>query len=155
MERASGSLLLTSPAGARPAATTAHQRSVVRLVVAALGGLVVLIVVALWMNRSPSAGAVLSTPYQAVYLTSGQVFMGRLEGFPGPYPVLRDSYYFQTQINPDTKQPQASLIRRGKEWHAPQVMVLNATHILFVESVAPDSRVGKLIEDFRVRDPQQ
>ncbi len=34
-----------------------------------------------------------------------------------------------------------------KEWHGPDRMILNATHILFIEPVSPDSQVAKLIED--------
>ena len=69
--------------------------------------------------------------------------------------MLRDVYYFRMQVNPETKQGQGGLIRRGMEWHGPQLMVLNASHILFVESVGPDSAVAKLIEESRHEGPGQ
>jgi hypothetical protein len=87
-----------------------------------------------------------TTPYQAVVLTNGQIYFGKLEKFGSTYPVLTDVFYVQSQVNPETKQVISRLTRRGKEWHAPERMILNAHHILLVEPVMPDSQVAKLIE---------
>lgn len=92
---------------------------------------------------------VLDSDYQAVFMTGGQVFFGRLEGAGSPYPVLREVYYVQNQVNPETKQSTTVLLRRGKEWHGPRSMVLNAQHILMIESVSPDSKVAQLINQAR------
>ncbi|SRR5713101_1649332 len=93
------------------------------------------------------ASTELKTPYQAVVLTNGQAYFGRLEKLGTAYPILTDVYYVQTQVNQDTKQVTNTLVKRGKELHGPGVMVLNAQHILFIESVSPDSTIGKLIEE--------
>ena len=37
--------------------------------------------------------------------------------------------------------------RAGKELHGPEIMVLNASQILFIESISPDSTTGKLIDE--------
>lgn len=36
-------------------------------------------------------------------------------------------------------------MRRGSEWHAPNSMMLNASHIVFVEPVTTSSKVAELI----------
>ncbi len=87
----------------------------------------------------------LTTPYQAVLLTNGSVYYGKMEGLGKPYPVLRDVFYIQTAVDQATKQSTSVLIRRGKEWHGPDYMVLNASHILLVEPVTQGSRVAQLI----------
>jgi hypothetical protein len=87
------------------------------------------------------------TPYQAVVLGNGQVFFGRLSHASSDYPRLDDVFYVQTQVNPETKQTTSVLIRRGKEWHGPTHMYLNARSILLVEPVSAGSKVAKLIAE--------
>ena len=89
------------------------------------------------------------TPYHAVLLDNGSVFFGQVEGFGTPFVVLRDVYYVQSRVNPENKQTQNVLIKRGKEWHSPDRMVINANKIVFFEPVATDSTVAKLIADSR------
>jgi len=43
------------------------------------------------------------------------------------------------------------LIKRGKEWRAPDRMIINAQQILFVAPVTPGSRVAKLIEELKTK----
>lgn len=95
---------------------------------------------------SDSTGA-LTTTYQAVALDNGQVYFGKLEGLSSPFPVLTDVYYVQARVNPKTKKTTNILVKQGKEWHAPDRMVLNARHIVFIEPVTPESQVAKLIEE--------
>lgn len=38
-------------------------------------------------------------------------------------------------------------MRLGSEWHAPDFMRINTRHIVFIEPVAPDSRVAQLIRE--------
>ena len=80
-------------------------------------------------------------------LDNGQTFFGRLEGLGSESAVLRDVFYIQSQVDPDTKQPRNSLIKRGKEWHEPDRMVLSAHHIVLVEPVSPSSTVARLIRE--------
>lgn len=87
------------------------------------------------------------TPYQAVFMANGQVFFGKLSGFGTEHPRLDDVFYVQQQVNPDTKQATSVLIRRGREWHGPAFMVLNARSILLVEPVGADSKVAQLIAE--------
>jgi hypothetical protein len=107
--------------------------------------LIVVVVVAAvveWPLRPPVK---FKTPYQAVLLTNNNVYYGKLEGLGTAYPILRDVFYIQTTVDPNTKQSAAVLIRRGKEWHGPDFMVLNAQHVLLIEPVTEGSRVAQLI----------
>ena len=97
------------------------------------------------VSRSPS----LSTPYQAIVLTNGQVYFGKLEKLGAQFPTLHDVYYIQSQQNPETRQISSSLVKRGRELHGPDHMIINAQHILFIEPVRPDSQLGKLMEEAR------
>lgn len=104
---------------------------------------VVLVVVALnWPLWPPVK---FKSPYQAVLLTNGAVYFGKLEGLGTDYPILRDVFYIQNAVDPNTKQTSSVLIRRGKEWHGPDFMVLNARHVLLIEPVTEGSRVAHLI----------
>ncbi len=73
------------------------------------------------------------------------MYYGKLEGLGRPFPVLRDVFYVQVATDTNSKQSSSVLIRRGKEWHGPDYMVLNPDHILLVEPVTPGSRVAALI----------
>lgn len=93
------------------------------------------------------------TEYQAVLLTNGHLFFGKLERVGTPYPILRDVYYVQSQVNPETKQVSNTLMKRGREWHGPSVMYLNAQHILLIESVGPESQVAQFIAQSKKQAP--
>ena len=101
-----------------------------------------------WFFKSRSAPS-LSTPYQAVLLSNGSAYFGRLEGLGTPFPVLREVFYVQTVQDPQTKQTSSILVKRGKEWHSPDRMILNANMIVLVEPVNPSSRVAQLISQAR------
>jgi hypothetical protein len=98
----------------------------------------------LWVY-SPGKAKAEGPAYHAVLLTNGNVYFGKLEGLGGAYPVLRDVYYVQMGVDPATKQSKSVLLKRGKEWHAPDQMTLNANHIVLVEPVTANSQVASLI----------
>jgi hypothetical protein len=112
-------------------------------------GVIALIVIVLlgggawWYSSHKSIS--LTTPYQAVLLTNGSAYFGQLEGLGTPYPVLRDVFYVQSAQDPQTKAVSNILVKRGKEWHSPDRMILNANMIVLVEPVSPTSRVAQLI----------
>jgi len=125
----------------------------------ALGGLSVLgtllalgvLLLAVLVVRDFQRGSKLAfdTPYQGILLTNGQFLFGRLENPRSPYPTLVDVYYIQTQVNQETKQASNMLVKRGKEWHSPDRMILNANHIVLVEPVKPDSELAKRIAELK------
>lgn len=83
--------------------------------------------------------------YQAVFLDSGAVFFGQLQGLGTDYPVLTSVFYVQSTTDPETKKTSSVLVKRGKEWHGPDKMTINAHHIVFVEPVTSGSTVANLI----------
>jgi hypothetical protein len=85
--------------------------------------------------------------YQAVLLDNGQVYFGKLDGAGTEFPVLTDVYYIQNKIDPQTKAVSNVLVRRGKEWHSPDRMILNGRHVILIEPVGGGSQVAKLIAE--------
>jgi hypothetical protein len=96
-----------------------------------------------WMFKQPTVQ--FTTSYQAVLLTNGSVYFGHLRDYGTPHPVLTDVFYIVSQTNPETKQVNNALVKRGKELHEPDQMYLNPNQILFVEPVGPSSKVAQLI----------
>ena len=87
------------------------------------------------------------TPYQAVLLSNGSVYFGKLAGYGGASPVLSEVYYIVSQTDPETKKVSNVLVKRGKEMHQPDRMYLNPRQMLFVETVGPSSKVANLIQE--------
>lgn len=141
---------------------TNNQRGILPVQMVWIVAGVLVIAAAAWqiMLNLRSSTVEFATPYQAVLLTNGAVYFGRLQGYGGPHPVLTDIYYIVTQTTPPeksekqekpgnqpTQAPQVNniLVKRGKELHEPDRMYLNPEHILFVEPVGTGSKVAQLI----------
>ncbi len=123
-----------------------QQGSAAVQVVWVLTGIVVMVVALLLLkDLKPGPAVTFSTPYQAVLLTNGTAYFGKLEGYGTNRPVLKEVYYIVSQTNPETKQTNNVLVRRGKELHEPGDMHLNPNQILCVEDVGPNSKVAQLI----------
>ncbi|MGA2022554.1 MAG: hypothetical protein ABSH02_18315 [Candidatus Sulfotelmatobacter sp.] len=123
-----------------------QQGSAAVQVVWVLTGIVVMVVALLLLkDLRPGSPVVFKTPYQAVLLTNGSAYFGKLDGYGTPRPVLKEVYYIVSQTNPETKQTNNVLVRRGKELHEPGDMHLNPNQILCVEDVGPNSKVAQLI----------
>ena len=111
-----------------------------------VAGLVVIVVGLLFIRGTVTSAPVkFTTPYQAVLLTSGSAYFGRLEGYGTSRPVLNEVYYIVTQTNPETKQTNNILVKRGKEMHEPDRMYLNPSQIIAVEPVGPNSQIAQQI----------
>ncbi len=120
--------------------------SIVRNATIGLALLVVGFVLGAYWKSRPDAPR-FDTVYQAVLLDNGAAYFGKLQDFGTPHPYLTEVFYVQTAVNPDTKQQTSVLVKRGKEWHGPDKMMLNPGHIIFVEPVSPDSKVAQLIAE--------
>jgi hypothetical protein len=107
-----------------------------------------MLVMSVWLvrdSRIRATGEVFPTPYQAILLSNGAVYFGKLEGFGTIHPVLTNAFYVVTQTDPQTKQVSSVLVKRGKELHGPDRMYLSPNQIVFVETVGPNSKVAQLI----------
>jgi hypothetical protein len=85
--------------------------------------------------------------YQAVFLTGGQVYFGRLQQQGGQYFVLYDVFYLSV---PSDANAQPQLIKRGSEIQAPvDPMIIPAGQILYMENLRPDGQVATAIRRFK------
>lgn len=130
-----------------------------------LGVLIIFGVGFVLKDKLPFLNANLSSPieikgYQAIFLTSGQVYFGNLE-IDGSWIVLRDVYYLQADPSSQlsgTQQPQGTnqipsnfqLVKLGSEIHGPEdVMHIDSDKIIFWENMKPDSQVVQAIEKYK------
>jgi hypothetical protein len=116
----------------------------IKTLVVAVLAVVVVAGLAFWFSRGRELAS-RTKGYQAVLLDNNQVFFGKMADLDSDYPVLTDVFYIQSTVNQETKQQNNVLLKRGKEWHAPDKMVLNARHIIMIEPVTDGSTVAKLI----------
>lgn len=93
-----------------------------------------------------------TTKYQAVFLSNGQTYFGKVKNEKETYVSLNDVYYMilkqplQDQNNSqDQAKPEYTLVRLGKELHGPTSMAINRSQILFIENLADDSKVVSAI----------
>lgn len=106
-----------------------------------------------------------SSGYQAVFLSNGQVYFGKLSGMSASYSTLKDIYYLQvttppaadgSQLNQQQaqQQQQLSLVKLGQELHGPvDEMKINRDQILFYEDIKEDGRVMQAIREYQKNPP--
>lgn len=107
-----------------------------------------------------------SSGYQAVFLTNGQVYFGKLSGMTASYATLKDIYYLQVTTPPASgdasqlnqqqaaQQQQLSLVKLGEELHGPvDEMKINRDQILFYEDIKEDGRVMTAIREYQKNPP--
>lgn len=136
---------------------------VIILIVIAAGGFLV------WQKPEvlPFLGAKFGKDsYQAVFLSNGQVYFGRVKNISRQYATLTDIFYLISKqpvqevtgvegqegtVTPGARQlPEYTLIKLGQELHGPvDEMVINRDHILFIEELKEDSKVVTTIKDFK------
>lgn len=110
-----------------------------------------------------SATAEKSSGYQAVFLTNGQVYFGKVSNTTSEYVTLKDIFYLQVnqplqsgsaatpaQQQAADQQPQLSLVKLGNELHGPvDSMQINRTQILFFEDMKSDGKVAQAIAQYK------
>ncbi|MEK7447532.1 MAG: hypothetical protein AAB632_01930 [Patescibacteria group bacterium] len=108
-------------------------------------------------NSANNSKASDNDKYQAVFLTNGQVYFGKLADNGGNYVKLTDIYYLQSKdqsVQPkDTAtadQSNLTLIKLGKELHAPaDEMNISRTQVLFWENINEDGKVFQAIKEYK------
>lgn len=110
------------------------------------------------MNKGGSAAAGKNSGYQAVFLTNGQVYFGKIGKDDKDYMTLSDIFYLQVVTPPlqgsqqteQTSQQQISLVKLGNELHGPaDSMHVNRSQVLFYEDLKSDGQVVKAIEAYK------
>lgn len=125
-------------------------------------GIIALLLIAatgwfMWQGLPSTSTGIDSKEYQAVFLSNGQVYFGKLKAFNGGYMKLTNIFYLQTQ-NSDTKdssnpqnagsnsQSNVQLIKLGSEIHGPEdEMFIAKDQMLFYENLKSDSKVVQTI----------
>lgn len=88
-----------------------------------------------------------ATTYQALFLTGGQAYFGKLE-IQGEVYLLRDVYYLNAPQ--ESTQSLGQLLRRGSELHGPiEPMVVPASSVLFFENMRQDSQIMVAIRQIK------
>ena len=127
------------------------------VVLAAVGWLV-------WQNvqsAKTGLGSVDSSKYQAVFLTNGQVYFGKLQASDSEYFRITEVFYLQKQVTEQTDtntsksatttdQNQLLLIRLGDAVHGPEdEMIISKNQVLFYENLKSDGKVAQLISQYK------
>lgn len=130
----------------------------VLVVLVSIAALVTIIFLGSRLAMATTGGAVKGKQYQAVFLTNGQVYFGKLKNPDSAYVKLTDIYYLQVQqtVQPDqqkedaSKQPNVSLAKLGSELHGPEdTMYISRDQILFWENLKDDGKVTQAIKDYQ------
>lgn len=98
----------------------------------------------------------IDTEYKAVFLDNGQVFFGKIEETGPSYLMLKDVFYVQSQVvqeDKDKREVKNILVKRGSEWHGPDLMYITTRHVVVIEPVSPNSRVAQLIKEAKAQKP--
>ena len=95
---------------------------------------------------SPSAGEVIDrNAYQAVFLTNGSTYFGKLQPQGDEWFVLSDVFYLSASDQAGTQ-----LIKRGSEAQGPkEPMIISREQVLFIENLRDDGDIVTLIKKFK------
>ncbi len=125
---------------------------------------VIIVVAVLFRDKwggSKTSATMKASDYQAVFLTNGQVYFGKISGTRDSYVTLKDIFYLQVQNPPiqgsqqqqqaqAQQQPQVSLVKLGQELHGPvDEMHINKDQILFYEDMKADGKVAQAIKEYK------
>src|SRR2546426_3947543 len=95
---------------------------------------------------APSAAELIDrTSYQAVFLTNGSTYFGKLQEQGDEWFLLSDVFYLSTSDQTGTQ-----LVKRGSEAQGPkEPMIIPRGQVLFIENMRDDSDVATLIKKFK------
>jgi hypothetical protein len=140
-----------------------------KVIIKLLIGLVILaglVIGVHYLYKQSNPSAVNSKGYQAVFLTNGQVYFGKMQQGHGDYVTVTDIYYLQVQqaqptgtaVKDGETNPQSAasadtqLVKLGQELHAPEDrMNISKDQILFWENIKDDGKVAKAISDYKAK----
>ena len=128
----------------------------------ALAGIILLIVIgvivfALTYKNNDSLTGVKDSKYQALFLTNGQVYFGKLRRADHKTIKINNIFYLQVQqeVQPKPKESkeagnETQLIKLGGELHGPEdEMFIDRNQVLFWESLQDDSKVMQAIKQYK------
>jgi hypothetical protein len=121
----------------------------ISLGVVALVIVVALVAAALARAANPSdslSSSINRSEYQAVFLTNGQVFFGKLTVPGGDYYDLHHVYYLASGARGKTGQGSLTIQKLTNDIHGPEdLVVLNQRQVLYVENLRPNGRAAQIL----------
>ncbi|MGH7197062.1 MAG: hypothetical protein ACREGJ_04860 [Candidatus Saccharimonadales bacterium] len=134
-----------------------------KVLIGIVAGIVLLVAGGLagWLLYQSSTAAQIDTNrYQALFLTNGQVYFGKLQNLNGTHMKLTDIFYLQARsAEEDPQNPQKTtdkqmsdvqLIKLGNEIHGPDdEMVIGKDQILFFENLKKEGKVSDSITKYK------
>lgn len=150
-------------AEAKPKARSHKDKESPKLLRTIIVALVVLVIVTLGWFAYPKllggAPGIDGGKYQAVFLTSGQVYFGKLQAAGNDHMKLTQVFYIQAnEASKEAKNPQDNddsstsmqLIKLGNEVHGPEdSMIISRDQILFYENLKDDGKVVQTIKQHK------
>ena len=123
--------------------------------------LAISIAILLYVGKNRETHYVEQEKAQAVFLTNGQVYFGKIVAITDGYIDLRSIYYLNTQQQPETQKDQDansqtnfSLVKLGCELHGPMdQMIINREQVSFWENLKSDGKVAKAIDQWVAQNP--
>ncbi|MDP2708600.1 MAG: hypothetical protein Q8O93_00895 [bacterium] len=141
--------------------TSEKRKTILWLIIVLVGAMLVLGIFNLLLGGSAKDFGRLSawadfSKYQAVFLTNGQVYFGKVTDANSQTLVLEDIYYLRSSQSLQTSDGQPavepaeadnfSLVKLGNEIHGPEDrMNINLSQVLFVEDLKNSSKVVEAI----------
>ncbi|HXH26863.1 MAG TPA: hypothetical protein VNG90_03125 [Candidatus Acidoferrum sp.] len=134
-----------------------HKKKLICIVIVIIA-VILLCFVCMWGRRMwfSNEGSINGGEYQAVFLTNGQVYFGKLSNVDDGYAKLTNIYYLQVQqqVQPTTgssnsQTPQVSLTKLGNELHGPEdQMYIAHDQMLFWENLKGNGKVAQAIAQY-------
>jgi hypothetical protein len=152
--------------GAQSNETNRHNKKKNKLKTIIISGGVVLAIailsfVSIFLYQSTTNANIDGGKYQAVFLSNGQVYFGKLHTLNSGYMKLTDIFYLQTKTAVSSTNPQSTsdssstdvqLIKLGSEIHGPNdEMVISKDQVLFFENLKSDGKVAQSITEYQTK----
>jgi len=112
---------------------------------------------------SPEKKFVDESKMQAVFLSGGQVYFGKIKALNSSYVGVTDIYYLRVnqQVQPNQQSTNGasqaqdiSLVKLGCELHGPEdQMLINRDQVIFWENLKTDGQVAKAVEAYVKANP--
>jgi hypothetical protein len=106
---------------------------------------IVLIALGIWLGSMFGPGTTKDSEFSAVYLTTGDIYFGKLAWFPKPH--IENAWHLDRSVDADNK-PQTSLVPvKNAVWGPSEDLYLNKDQIIFWSKLREDSPVAKAMRD--------
>ena len=108
-----------------------------------------------YTKKSDNLVGVNSGKYQALFLTNGQVYFGKLAKVDNDTIKISDIFYLQVQqaVQPkegEDKQGETQLVKLGEELHGPEdEMFIDRDQVLFWENLKGSGKVTEAISQYK------